>query len=272
MLQSPPAAVTKEPTLNWLTAALRSSVGKKFVMGITGLFLCLFLVVHLGGNLLLYVGPDAYNRYAHALHGNPLFLVAAQVLLYGAFMAHIYLAFVTSKENQDARGTSYAVNQTKRRDRTLYVFGWSPDTTMFVTGAVVLGFLIVHLCDFKFEWFWGDQLEGQEPFDKAGIILADSARILVYVIGSLFLGVHVAHGFASAFQSLGINHPKYNRCIQAAGFAFAVIVVIGFASFPVLWKGVGSGPTPTRDAAPGDMAPDAPATHSHSASRGRNAE
>jgi succinate dehydrogenase / fumarate reductase cytochrome b subunit len=262
VLPSPPAAEVKERKLNWLTAALRSSVGKKFVMGVTGLFLCFFLVVHLVGNLLLYAGADAYNRYAHALHDNVVFLFTAQVLLYAAFIAHIYLAFVTSAENREARGEQYAVKRTKRADRIINPLGWSPDTTMFVTGAVVLGFLIVHLADFKFgDVFHAELVAGREPFDRALLIMAGGTRMLIYVVGSLFLGVHVCHGFASAFQSLGVNHPKYNRCIAWASLVFALVVAAGFSLVAIsAWSGMGrSAPAPTGDR----MAPDAPAGHAH---------
>ena len=211
--------------MNRLTAALRSSVGKKFVMGVTGLFLCSFLVIHLAGNVLLYVGADAYNDYAGKLHSMPVFLVFAEIILFGAFAAHIYLAFVTYFENRTARQQAYSTKQTKREDRTLR-FGVSPDTTMFATGAVVFGFLIVHLYQFKF----GDDPNGN-AFEFARTVLSDTMTKVIYAIGSLFLGVHVSHGFASAFQSLGFRHPRYERCIEWMSVVFGIVVALGFASF-----------------------------------------
>ncbi|MBL8850255.1 MAG: succinate dehydrogenase, partial [Planctomycetaceae bacterium] len=83
--------------MSWLTAALKSSVGKKCIMGGTGLFLCFFLVIHLAGNLLLYVGAESYNAYAHSLHANPALIIVAEVILYGMFAAHIYLAITTNR-------------------------------------------------------------------------------------------------------------------------------------------------------------------------------
>src|SRR5690606_9736103 len=126
---------------SWLTAALNSSVGKKFVMGGTGLFLCVFLVIHLAGNLLLYVGAESYNHYAHTLHSNPALIAVAEVILYAAFIVHIALAVKSHFANRAARGHEYALKQTKRSDRAVNVAGMTPDTTMFVTGAVVFGFL-----------------------------------------------------------------------------------------------------------------------------------
>lgn len=217
--------------MNRLTAVLRSSVGKKFIMGITGLFLCFFLVIHLAGNVLLYVGADAYNEYAHKLHSMPAFLITAEVFLYAAFVGHILLAFVTHRENRAARDHSYGEKQSKREDRAINFMGLAPDTTMFVTGAVVFAFLIVHLYDFKFERFGDAAVEGLEPYDYARAILSDTMTKLVYAIGSLFLGVHVSHGLASAFQSLGLRHPQCVRCIEWTSVVFGAVVALGFASF-----------------------------------------
>jgi len=219
--------------LSWLTAALKSSVGKKCVMGATGLFLCFFLVVHLAGNLLLYVGAESYNHYAHSLHANPVFIVMAEVVLYAMLLLHLYLAFSSTKENNEARGQDYAVKRTKRTNRVFNVFGATPDTTMFLTGVVVFLFLIIHLNDFKFEIF-GTHDPEWEPFEKAAYLMSDAVRGIVYFVAALFLGVHVAHGFQSAFQSLGLNHPIFRPLLRYASIIFAFVVTIGFGSFS-LW-------------------------------------
>ena len=217
--------------MSWVTDALKSSVGKKCVMGLTGLFLCFFLVVHLAGNLLLYAGAEKYDAYAHALHNNPALLIVAEVFLYAAFITHIYLAFVTNRENHEARGNPYAMKQSKRADRVVNIFGWAPDTTMFVTGAVILGFLIIHLNDFSWTLFGGEALIGKEPFEKAVYLMRDPVRAAIYLVGSLFLGVHVAHGLQSAFQSLGVNHPRFRVPLRRTSIVFGFIIAIGFASF-----------------------------------------
>jgi succinate dehydrogenase / fumarate reductase cytochrome b subunit len=220
--------------MSWVTDALKSSVGKKCVMGLTGLFLCFFLVVHLAGNLLLYAGAEKYDKYAHTLHNNPTLLLVAEVFLYGAFIVHIYLAIATNRENQEARGNPYAVKQSKRDDRIVNIFGWSPDTTMFVTGAVIFGFLLIHLNDFSWTLLGGEALLGKEPYEKALYLMRDPLRAAIYLVGSLFLGVHVAHGLQSAFQSLGLNHPRCRVLLRRVSIIFAFIVTIGFASFS-LW-------------------------------------
>lgn len=222
--------------MSWLTAALKSSVGRKFIMGLTGLFLCFFLVVHLAGNLLLYVGQETYDEYAHKLHSNPEFLIVAEILLFGALVAHILLAISLTGSNNSARAVGYSVKKTKVEGRVLNLFGWiSPDNTMVVSGLVVLLFLIVHLGDFKFEAWWGSALEGKQPFEVAKIILADVSRMAIYFVGSVILGIHVTHGLASAFQSLGLNHPKYTPVIKTASWIFGVIVALGFGTLPIFF-------------------------------------
>lgn len=223
--------------MSWLTAALKSSVGRKFVMGLTGLFLCFFLVVHLAGNLLLYVGQETYDEYAHKLHSNQELLLIAEVLLFGALLAHILLAISLTGSNFSARSTGYAVKKTKVEGRALNIAGWiSPDNTMVISGLVILLFLIVHLGDFKFEAWWGSALEGKQPYEVAQVILADMTRMVIYLIGSVVLGVHVSHGLASAFQSLGLNHPKYTPCIKIASRIFGIVVALGFGTLPIIFS------------------------------------
>ena len=211
--------------MSWLTAALRSSVGKKFVMGGTGLFLCLFLVIHLAGNLLLFAGAEVYNEYAHKLHSMGALLVLTEIILFAAFAAHIYLAFVTTRENKEARAREYALKQSKKEPGQI-ISVLSAENTMFISGAIILAYLILHLADFKFELTGGGAAE--EPFDKAKLLMSQAWRAIAYAAASLIVGYHVSHGFASAFQSLGVNHPKYNGWIKCASITFAVLVAAGF--------------------------------------------
>jgi len=214
----------------WVVRAFCSSIGKKIVMAITGLALCGFLVMHLGGNLLLYVGAEHYNHYAHTLHAQAILLWIAELGLLVLFVAHIWLAFSTKFENDAARPTAYAVKQTKMEEGPLAA---PASSTMFITGIVVLLFLILHLWDFKFEHF-SNQFENLTPYVKARVLLRSGLTFVVYIVGSLFLGYHVLHGFQSAFQTLGINHPKYTPAIRFLSVAFGIVVALGFASFP-LW-------------------------------------
>jgi succinate dehydrogenase / fumarate reductase cytochrome b subunit len=195
-------------------------------MGVTGLFLCLFLVIHLAGNLLLFAGADAYNEYAHKLHSMWGLLLVSQVFLYGAFAAHIYLAFVTTAENRAARAREYAVKQSKKDPGTL-ISAISAENTMFITGAIILLYLILHLADFKFGLTGGGGDEAV-PYEKARYLMSQTWRAIAYASASLFIGYHVSHGFASAFQSLGINHPKYNGVLKNFSILFAIAITAGF--------------------------------------------
>ena len=216
--------------------SLSSSIGQKIVMAITGLALCGFLLIHLGGNLLLYVGADKYNEYAHALHAQKALLLVAEIGLLLMFVLHICLAFRTHFKNSSARPIDYAIRQSKQDPGPLAV---PPSGMMLPTGMVVLVFLLLHLSDFKFfEYTRMTGLRHQsvsvsaEPFSKAVGVLKDPITAVVYLVGSLVLGLHVWHGFASACQTLGLSHPKYSPLIKSLSFLFALTVAIGFASFP----------------------------------------
>ena len=219
-----------------LLAALSTTVGKKFLMAVTGLLLCGFLIVHLAGNLLLYVDQEgkSYNEYAHALHSRDVLLKLMEAGLAALFILHIVLAFKTARENRAARKVRYYAQQSKIQDRQSAV---KPDTWMFLSGAVILGFLILHLVDFTF------LLRTDVPYEdfsnneagKAAAILRTPLTAIVYTIGCIVLGIHLSHGVSSAFQSLGVNHPKYQPLIRWGGILFAVLIGIGFASFPVVY-------------------------------------
>jgi succinate dehydrogenase / fumarate reductase cytochrome b subunit len=211
--------------------ALSSSIGKKIVMAITGLALCGFLVAHLGGNLLLYVGEENYNAYAHTLHAQKILLPIAEVGLLILFVGHIWLALKTRFENDAARPVDYAMRQSKLEEGPLAA---PASSVMFATGIIVLLFLILHLSEFTFELRHKSELEGLKPYAKAVVLLHDPITFVVYIVGSLVLGYHLLHGFQSAFQTLGINHPRYTPLIKFTGVVFAIIVAVGFGSFP-LW-------------------------------------
>lgn len=234
--------------LGWFLKALSSSIGQKIVMAITGLALCGFLVVHLGGNLLLYVGARKYNDYAHALHSQEILLLVAEIGLLVTFLLHIWLALRTDSQNRAARPIDYALRQSKIDPGPLAV---PPSGVMLGTGVVVLVFLLVHLSDFK--WFdlrhtmsvagresmsAAQQNEARSkelaptPYDRAFAILKDPISALVYFVGSLVLGYHVCHGFESAFQTLGLNHPNYTPLIKTLSVVFGLTVAVGFGSFP----------------------------------------
>jgi len=199
-------------------------------MGITGLSLCGFLVVHLAGNLLLFVGQEDYDQYAEMLHSQAL-LPVAETGLFFLLILHIILGFITFRENAAARKVAYDTKQSKITDPSTKGLPAVAGSLMVPTGLMVLLFLLMHMGHFKLEVLAPGSDHG---YDKAVRILGEGSTLVVYLLGSLALGLHLVHGFQSAFQSLGINHPKYTPWIKFCGFVFAGVICIGFALFPIL--------------------------------------
>ena len=208
-------------------------------MGITGLLLCGFLAAHLAGNLLLFAGAEWFNDYAHKLHEQWELVAVAEAGLLVLFLAHIYLAFATSFGNAQAREEQYAVKQPKVPGRIIGANTW-----MFASGAVVLGFVLLHLVDLRLGLRTGlkylHESDPTAPFENTLMILGNPISRVVYVFGAIILGVHLSHGVPSAFQSLGLNHPKYTPLIKIVGRLFAIVIAVGFASLalfvPEIWR------------------------------------
>lgn len=232
----PKPSVVEKLNLKWALRLLSSSIGRKFVMGVTGLLLCGFLVVHLAGNLLLFGGQPGFDRYAHNLHEFELLPLAEAGLLV-LFLAHIYLAFTTAKDNTAARSVEYAVKQSKLPKGVINFP--PPSNWMFASGAVVLGFLLLHMVDMRMKVRPFIDYHAEEyAFYNTILILSNPYSRLVYLIGIVFLGFHLSHGFSSAFQSLGLSHPKYTPTIKLLGLVFAIAIAVGFASIVIVVPGL----------------------------------
>ena len=208
---------------------MTSSIVKKQVMGVTGLLLCGFLLSHLAGNCLIYVGSDAFNTYAHTLITNPLIYVAEAILAL-IFLSHIGLALRLTIENNKARPVSYYMKTPTGNGSTF------ASSTMQYTGFIILVFLVIHLINFKFGPVYNTQVDGVEMRDLYKTVVEyfqSPLNILWYVCAMLALGIHVSHGFWSAFQSIGFNHPKYNCCLKMASKVFALLVTVGYSALPI---------------------------------------
>lgn len=220
--------------MNSFLKALSTSVGRKIVMAITGLLLVGFLISHLAGNLLLLQPADdkgefAYDHYAHWLH-DQMWLPIAETGLFVLFAAHIYLAVVTTRANREARKADYLQKKLKYEDRAPVAGdGW-----MFISGAIVLGFILLHLADFKMELRPDVTYDGLEPREKAVAVLQTPLSIGVYVVGTIFLWFHLAHGIASAFQTLGLRSTKTAEAIRWGSNLLAAALALGFMSLPLL--------------------------------------
>ncbi|GAA4428877.1 succinate dehydrogenase cytochrome b subunit [Pontibacter saemangeumensis] len=220
--------------MNWFTKTFSSTVGRKIVMSVTGLFLCSFLVVHLIGNLQLFNndGGAAFNIYSRFMGTNPIIRTMEIVLLAG-FLFHIYDAIVLTRRNKAARPIGYVNNHPEENST------WS-SRNMGLLGTVILVFLIIHLWNFfvpaRFGGLEGVVIEDVE-YDNLYLKVVQSFQIwwyvAIYVIAMVALAYHLIHGFQSAFQTLGLDHKKYTPFIQMFGYAFSVLVCLGFAIIPL---------------------------------------
>lgn len=208
---------------DWALRTFRSSIGKKVLVAVSGLLLIGFLVVHLTGNLLLYAGDGgaAFGHYAERLEASPL-LPFAELLLAALFVMHIALAIRVTMRNREARPVGY-------RQRSWHGGRTPGSGSMIVTGLVVLVFLVVHLLDFR--------VAKESPLDLAEMVrtrLSSGVGFLIYVVGVGALTLHLSHAVQSSLQTLGANHPKYRRPVQVAGLLVALVLGLGFLSFPLV--------------------------------------
>ncbi len=220
--------------MSWFTQALSSTIGRKLVMSLTGLFLVTFLVVHASGNALMFKGDDgeAFNLYAQFMTTNPLIKMASYIL-YSGILLHVFYALYLSVYNKNARPVGYAVAHAEQNST------WK-SRNMGILGTIVLIFLVIHLRSFWYEMKFGDvplvNYAGVEVRDLYSVMEAAFSQwwyVLLYVLAMVGLSYHLAHGFWSAFQTLGLQHKKYSPLIKNAGYVFAIVVPLLFAAMPV---------------------------------------
>ena len=213
---------------------LSNSIVRKNLMALTGLFLCVFLVVHLAGNLQLLLpaeqAQEQYNHYSELLSHNIL-IKGIAYLLYASILAHAIYALIITIQARRAQGqTRYAY------DKRHQVSPWYK-RNMGVLGALLLVFIIIHMRDFWFQYKFTEMpVDAQGRKDLYTIVAAAYQQwwyVALYVFSMLVLGFHLLHGFHSAFQSLGLYHSKYNRWIKWVGRGYTLIITAGFAIIPV---------------------------------------
>lgn len=215
--------------MNWVTQTFSTSVGKKQLMAVTGLFFLLFLTTHLLGNLSVYGGPAAFVSYAEHLHALGKLLVIAEIGMVAALAVHVITAVLLFFENRRARPVRYAVYKSGGGET------WS-SRTMPYTGLLILGFIGVHLATFSHHIV--DQTT-RNIFQIAVAVFSNPVYLAIYAVAMLVVAFHVRHGLWSAFQTVGANHLKYMPFIQKLSIVFAVIVAIGFGSLPFVILAMG---------------------------------
>lgn len=216
---------------NPLLAFAKSSIGKKWIVGISGALLVLFVLAHLAGNLTIYVGPygEGINAYAQALHASPLLLWTARIGLLVIFLVHIFTTLTLVLENRRARPQRYAVNA--RVQSTIFA------RTMALSGLVVLSFLIFHVLQFAAGLSPHSHLYDLEGrHDVAAMIIKSFHNPWVsgfYLLSLGLLGMHLSHGISSIFQTFGLNGRKSAGLIKHGALVVSWALMLGFASIPV---------------------------------------
>ncbi len=198
-----------------------SSIGRKFVMSLTGLFLITYLVIHLAINLLSLVDAHLFNEASHFM-GTNWFIQAMQYVLALGFIFHIVQGIALARSNAKARPQKYALDKPSTNSSF-------SSRSMIITGLLVLLFLVLHLRDYFWELKFDDMNGHATDFDLVVALFANPLYTGLYVFSFIMLGIHLNHGFQSAFQSVGVNHPKYTPGIKKFGVIYCVIVSAGFS-------------------------------------------
>lgn len=210
----------------------KSSVGKKVLMALTGLFLITFLVVHCTINAMIFYndGGATFSHWGHFMGTNPI-IRAMEIVLIAGFLVHIVDGLLLWKQNRDARPVKYSYSVAPVKSK------WY-SRSMGLLGTLLLIFLVIHTAHF---WIPNRVSQGLtnwehgeiDLYDKMLVVFQNPVVVLTYLFGCVSLFWHLLHGFKSAFQSLGLNNVKYNQAIEIAGTAFSIVVPFIFALMPI---------------------------------------
>lgn len=203
-----------------------STIGRKYAMALSAMFLLIFLVMHLSVNLLSVFGQDAYNNASQFMGYNPLIQFIMQPVLVFAVIYHFVMGFVLEIKNKKARPVGYNMNNGSANSTWM-------SRNMLISGAVVLAFIFLHMYDFwvhemTYKYVDGLPIEDTRFWGDLHNKFADLWRVILYVISFILLGLHLGHGFQSSFQSIGARHPKYTPVIMAFGKWYSILIPAGF--------------------------------------------
>lgn len=212
------------------------SVGKKLLMSLAGLFLLTFLLVHLSINLLVLCDTTQYFNIAANFMASNIIIKIFEVVLFGGLIIHLLYAGILSVQNKIARPIVY-----KKANNSQTSFF----SKYMVHTAVIIGiFLVIHIMDFYVKAKYGHEAVevtydgGLTQYEDMGALVIAKFKMLgfviAYIVSFIFLGFHLLHGFQSAFQTLGINHPVYTPIIKIVGVIYSLIITIGFSIIPIV--------------------------------------
>ncbi|MFN3772950.1 succinate dehydrogenase cytochrome b subunit [Cloacibacterium normanense] len=204
----------------------QSTIGRKFLMALSAMFLLVFLLIHLSVNLLSIFSEDAFNTASHFMGYNPLIQFVMQPVLVAGVIFHFVMGFVLEMKNKNARPVKYAVANNSGNS------SWS-SRNMIISGAVILAFLGVHMYDFwmhemNYKYVEALSINETRYWEELHAKFADLWRVIFYAVSFVLLGLHLSHGFQSSFQSIGARHPKYLKCVNTLGTWYSILIPLGF--------------------------------------------
>ncbi|HIG88043.1 MAG TPA: succinate dehydrogenase cytochrome b subunit [Planctomycetes bacterium] len=212
---------------------LETSVGRKTVLAITGLSLFGFVIVHLLGNFALFSGTEAFNEYAQKLEDLGPVLMVAEVGLLTLFVVHMGLALSLHRQSREARPDDYRIRANMGRSTVA-------SRSMLITGLALGVFLVIHITDFRIKKIMGDPAVadlGQAVVER----ITSPLGLVIYMGGIIALGLHLRHALQSAFQTLGLSHPRYADNVRYVSAASAALITLGFAAIPLYLLFTGQG-------------------------------
>ncbi|MGE0763209.1 MAG: succinate dehydrogenase cytochrome b subunit [Bdellovibrionales bacterium] len=208
---------------------LQSTIGRKQLVALTGLGISLFVLGHMAGNLLMFVSPQAYNEYGHAIISNKL-IYAIELGLAAAFLGHAFVALRLQFLNRGARPQRYAMTPNGEKKPA------AASQTMAIQGTILLVFIILHLRTFKYGPYYEVDY-GQGPIRDLFRLMAEVFQgpgyVAWYVVAMIVLGLHLSHGIRSLLQTVGVHHPQHQGKIKCLAYGYALLVSIGFISQPI---------------------------------------
>lgn len=222
--------------MNIVAGIFGSSLGKKYLMAVSGLALFIFVVGHMLGNLQVFLGPETINAYGHFLQSQPELLWGARIGLLVMVAIHIWAAIKVSAENRAARPRGYAAAKLPGASYA--------SRTMFVTGLILLGFIVYHLLHFTVQAkginFTGtdfrtlyDSQQRHHVYNMIVLGFSQPVVAIFYIVSMTILSVHLSHGVASMFQSFGLKNRKFGQAIDRFALIAAGCLVVGYASIPI---------------------------------------
>lgn len=208
----------------------KSTIGRKYLMGMTGLVWMGFIFGHMAGNMLIFVGADAFNAYGHAIVSNKILLYGTESIILVALIVHVACAISLTIQNRSSRNSRYALTPNAEKGASF------ASKTMAVQGSAILAFIILHLITFKYGTIYETTVDGVPMRDLHKLVVETFAQpgyVAWYVVSLILLLFHLSHGAHSIFQSFGVLERKMQANLKTGAWVYALVVAGGFLSQPI---------------------------------------